>query len=101
MWPSALYHFQFEIVLFPPGKGCLPLHYARPLLSPMVPFRTGNGITHDIFTRGNTWEELLANVREAVFAFFFYQRKAGVANTRVIKHLPAKFLREKDSHSQA
>jgi hypothetical protein len=36
---NKLYHFHFEIALFPPGKdarlygrqGCLPLHFARPL----------------------------------------------------------------------
>lgn len=32
-------------------------------------------LTHDIFTQGNTWEELRANVREAVSAFFFDQPK--------------------------
>ena len=28
-------------------------------------------LSHDIFTQGNTWEELRANVREAVKAFYF------------------------------
>jgi predicted RNase H-like HicB family nuclease len=28
-------------------------------------------LTQDIFTQGETWEELRANVREAVKAFFF------------------------------
>jgi hypothetical protein len=43
-----LYHFLFEIALFPPGKdarlyggqGCLPLHFASPLLLPKVQFDT-------------------------------------------------------------
>ena len=32
-------------------------------------------LSHDIFTEGNTWEELRANAREAVSAFFFDQPK--------------------------
>ena len=28
-------------------------------------------LSHDIFTQGNTWDELRANVRAAVTAFFF------------------------------
>jgi hypothetical protein len=28
-------------------------------------------LSHDIFTQGNTWDELRANVREAVSAYFF------------------------------
>jgi predicted RNase H-like HicB family nuclease len=32
-------------------------------------------LSHDIFTQGDTWEELRANVREAVSAFFFDQPK--------------------------
>ena len=36
-------------------------------------------LSHDIFTQGNTWEELRANVREAVAAYFFDQAKpAGI-----------------------
>ncbi len=31
------------------------------------------GLAHDIFTQGNTWEELRANAREAVAAYFFDQ----------------------------
>ena len=30
-------------------------------------------LTHDIFTQGNSWEELRANVREAASAYFFDQ----------------------------
>ena len=32
-------------------------------------------LSHDIFTQGNTWEELRANVREATAAYFFDQPK--------------------------
>ena len=32
-------------------------------------------LSHDIFTQGNSWDELRANVREAVSAFFFDQLK--------------------------
>jgi len=32
-------------------------------------------LTHDIFTEGNSWEELRANVQEAVAGNFFDQNK--------------------------
>ena len=32
-------------------------------------------LSHDIFTQSATWEELRANVREAVSAYFFDQPK--------------------------
>lgn len=32
-------------------------------------------LSHDIFTQGDTWDELRANVREAVSAYFFDQPK--------------------------
>ena len=32
-------------------------------------------LSHDIFTEGDTWEQLRVNVREAVSAFFFDQPK--------------------------
>ncbi|OFV90237.1 MAG: 2-phospho-L-lactate guanylyltransferase [Acidobacteria bacterium RBG_16_68_9] len=32
-------------------------------------------LSHDIFTQGDTWEEVRANVREAVAAYFFDQPK--------------------------
>ena len=32
-------------------------------------------LTESIFTQGDTWEELRANVREAVDAFYFDQAK--------------------------
>ena len=40
-------------------------------------------LTHDIFTQGNSWEELRANVREAVTGYFFDQPKP--ADTRQLK----------------
>ena len=33
------------------------------------------GLEYDIFTQGDTWEELRANSREAVDAYFFDQPK--------------------------
>jgi len=32
-------------------------------------------LSYDIFTQGNTWEELRRNVQEAVSAYFFDQQK--------------------------
>lgn len=32
-------------------------------------------LTHDIFTQGNSWEELRRHVQEAVTGFFFDQPK--------------------------
>lgn len=32
-------------------------------------------LSHDIFTQGDSWEKLRANVREAVSAYFFNQPK--------------------------
>lgn len=32
-------------------------------------------LSHDIFTQGNDWNELRANVQEAVSAYFFDQSK--------------------------
>ena len=34
---------------------------------------TAECLSHDIFTQADDWEELRANVREAVAAFFFDQ----------------------------
>ena len=36
-------------------------------------------LSHDLSTQGNTWEDLRANVREAVSAFFFDQPKPSAA----------------------
>lgn len=32
-------------------------------------------LSHDIFTQGDSWEQLRANVREAVTAYFFDEPK--------------------------
>jgi len=32
-------------------------------------------LSHDIFTQGDSWEQLRSNVREAVSAYFFDQPK--------------------------
>lgn len=40
-------------------------------------------LSHDIFTQGDTWEQLRQNVREAASAYFFDQPKP----TRVRLHL--------------
>jgi predicted RNase H-like HicB family nuclease len=32
-------------------------------------------LTHDIFTQGDSWEQLRANVQEAVAGYFFDQNK--------------------------
>lgn len=32
-------------------------------------------LSHDIFTQGNTWEELRRNAQEAVAGYFFDQEK--------------------------
>ena len=40
-------------------------------------------LTHDIFSQGDTWEELKVNVRDAVQAYFF----DGVVPERIRLHL--------------
>ncbi|MCI0746362.1 MAG: hypothetical protein L0Y58_13250 [Verrucomicrobia subdivision 3 bacterium] len=35
----------------------------------------GECLSHDIFTQGDTWDELRKNVQEAVSAYFFDQAK--------------------------
>ena len=42
-------------------------------------------LSHDIFTQGNTWEELRANVRETVSAFFFDQPKPSAVRLHLVK----------------
>lgn len=42
-------------------------------------------LSHDIFTQGNTWEELRANVREAVAAFFFDQPKPATVRLHLVR----------------
>jgi predicted RNase H-like HicB family nuclease len=42
-------------------------------------------LSHDIFTQGNTWDELRANVREAVTAFFFDQPKPASVRLHLVR----------------
>ncbi len=42
-------------------------------------------LSHDIFTQGDTWDELRANVREAVSAFFFDQTKPSAVRLHLVR----------------
>lgn len=42
-------------------------------------------LSQDIFTQGDTWEELRANVREAVSAYFFDQPKPAVVWLHLVR----------------
>jgi predicted RNase H-like HicB family nuclease len=42
-------------------------------------------LSHDIFTQGNTWEELRSNVREAVSAYFFDRPKPAVVRLHLVR----------------
>lgn len=42
-------------------------------------------LSQDIFTQGDTWEELRANVREAVAAYFFDQPKPAVVRLHLVR----------------
>jgi len=42
-------------------------------------------LSHDIFTQGNTWEVLRANVREAVSAYFFDQTKPAAVRLHLVR----------------
>ena len=42
-------------------------------------------LSHDIFTQGNTWEDLRANVREAGSAFFFDQPKPTAVRLHLVR----------------
>jgi hypothetical protein len=42
-------------------------------------------LSHDIFTEGDTWEQLRANVREAVSAFFFDQPKPSAVRLHLVR----------------
>lgn len=46
---------------------------------------TAECLSHDIFTQGNTWEELRANVREAVSAYFFDQPKPAAVRLHLVR----------------
>ena len=42
-------------------------------------------LSHDIFTQGNTWDELRRNVREAINAYFFDQPKPRSARLHFVR----------------
>lgn len=42
-------------------------------------------LSQDIFTQGATWDELRANVREAVSAYFFDQPKPAVVRLHLVR----------------
>ena len=42
-------------------------------------------LSHDIFTQGNSWEELRTNVREAVSAYFFDQPKPAAIRLHLVR----------------
>jgi len=42
-------------------------------------------LSHDIFTQGNTWEELRSNVREAVSAYFFDLPKPAAVRLHLVR----------------
>ena len=42
-------------------------------------------LSHDIFTQGDTWEELRSNVREAVSVYFFDQPKPSAVRLHLVR----------------
>ncbi len=42
-------------------------------------------LSHDIFTQGDTWDELRANVREATAAYFFDQTKPSAIRLHLVR----------------
>lgn len=42
-------------------------------------------LSHDIFTQGDTWEELRAHVREATSAYFFDQPKPSSVRLHLVR----------------
>ena len=42
-------------------------------------------MSHDIFTEGNSWDELRVNVREAVGAFFYDQAKPASIRLHLVR----------------
>ena len=42
-------------------------------------------LSHDIFTQSDTWEELRANVREAVAGYFFDQPKPTAIRLHLVR----------------
>lgn len=45
----------------------------------------GECLSHDIFTEAGTWEELRANVQEAVSAYFFDQPKPAAIRLHLVR----------------
>jgi predicted RNase H-like HicB family nuclease len=43
-------------------------------------------LTEDIFTQGDSWEELKANIREAVKAFYFEESIFPVIHLHLVKN---------------
>lgn len=42
-------------------------------------------LSHDIFTQANSWDELRANVREAVTGYFFDQPKPSIIRLHLVR----------------
>jgi len=42
-------------------------------------------LSHDIFTEGNTWDELRANVKEAVTGYFFNQATPSAIRLHLVR----------------
>lgn len=42
-------------------------------------------LSHDVFTQGNTWDELRKNVQEAVEAYFFDQPKPSAIRLHLVR----------------
>jgi predicted RNase H-like HicB family nuclease len=45
----------------------------------------GECLSHDIFTQGDTWDELRAKVMEAVTGYFFDQPKPSVIRLHLVR----------------
>ena len=46
---------------------------------------TAECLSHDIFTQGDSWEEMRANVREAVSGYFFDQAKPNAVRLHLVR----------------
>jgi predicted RNase H-like HicB family nuclease len=42
-------------------------------------------LSHDIFTQGDSWDQLRANVREAVNGYFFDQTKPSAVRLHLVR----------------
>ena len=42
-------------------------------------------LSHDIFTQGDTWEQLRVNVRQAVSAYFFDQPRPATVRLHLVR----------------